>query len=215
MRCLYYTYMIVKPLYFYFKWVLDRLAAVVLFVILFPIIFLTFCAIRLSMGSPVFFTQPRGGYQNKVFNVIKFRTMTNQKDANGVLLSDNERLTKIGRFVRKYSLDELPQMINIIKADMSFIGPRPFIAKYLPLYTEEQKRRHSVLPGISGWAQVNGRNHVSWEDRFKYDLYYVDNMSVWLDIRIFFMTISSILLKKGVNQSESVPMEEFRGRHNG
>lgn len=161
-------------------------------------------------GNP-FFTQERPGYHEKIFKLIKFRTMTNERDAEGKLLPDEKRLNGYGKFLRSTSLDELPEAINILIGDMSVIGPRPWLVKYLPLYTPEQHRRHDVRPGLSGWAQVNGRNEASWEDRINMDLWYVDHVSLGLDIKIIFMTIGKALKREGISSGTSVTMEEFKG----
>lgn len=159
----------------------------------------------------VFFIQQRPGKNERLFNVIKFKTMTDKRGENGNLLPDKDRLTWIGSFIRKTSLDELPQLINILKGDMSFIGPRPWLVEYLPLYNAEQRRRHEVRPGISGWAQVNGRNAISWKQRFEYDLYYVDNQSFWLDLKIIFLTIKKVFVAEGIAAEGSATMEKFKG----
>lgn len=164
-----------------------------------------------NKGAGAFFTQERPGKNAKIFKVIKFKTMTDEKDADGKLLPDADRLTKIGKIVRSLSIDELPQLINILKGDMSFIGPRPLMPKYLPLYTPEQMRRHEVRPGISGWAQVHGRNAISFTERFKYDVYYVDHLSFWLDVKIFFMTIMKVFKREGISAKGHVTMEAFDG----
>lgn len=166
-----------------------------------------------NKGAGAFFLQERPGKDAKIFKVIKFKTMTDERDSEGNLLPDAQRLTKIGRIVRSLSIDELPQLINILKGDMSFIGPRPLMPKYLPLYTPEQMRRHEVRPGISGWAQVNGRNTISFTERFKYDVYYVDHCSFLLDARIFFMTIMKVFKREGISQEGQATMEPFNG-HN-
>lgn len=165
-----------------------------------------------NRGS-VFFTQSRPGQFEKEIKVIKFKTMNDKRDANGNLLSDKERLTTFGKFLRKYSLDELPQLINVIKGDLSLIGPRPLLFKYLPLYNERQRLRHRVKPGITGWAQVNGRNAISWQQKFEYDVYYVENISFSLDLKIFFLTIYKIIKSEGVNQSSERPMMPFEGNN--
>jgi len=161
-----------------------------------------------NSGKP-FFIQPRPGKNEKIFYVIKFKTMNDKKDKQGRLLSDEKRLTTIGKIVRKTSLDEIPQLINILKGDMSFIGPRPWLVEYLPLYNDFQRRRHEVKPGISGWAQVNGRNLLGWEDRFKHDIYYVENISPWLDLKILFMTIWNIITAKGISGDGHATMQSF------
>lgn len=164
-----------------------------------------------NKGAGAFFMQERPGKDTKLFKVIKFKTMTDEVDSEGKLLPDAQRLTKIGSIVRSLSIDELPQLINILKGDMSFIGPRPLMTKYLPLYTPEQMRRHEVRPGISGWAQVNGRNTISFTERFKYDVYYVDHCSFLLDSKIFFMTIFKVFKRDGISQEGQATMETFNG----
>jgi len=163
------------------------------------------------MGSPVIFSQPRGGKKNSTFTFYKFRTMTDQKDSSGKLLSDMERLTPLGEFLRQTSLDELPQLWNVVKGDMSFIGPRPFVAAYLDRYTPAQARRHDVAPGITGWAQINGRNSITWEEKFKLDLWYIDNWSLWLDLKILFLTVFKIVSKEGVDEDKNTTSTEFMG----
>jgi lipopolysaccharide/colanic/teichoic acid biosynthesis glycosyltransferase len=159
----------------------------------------------------VFFVQDRPGKNGKIFKAIKFKTMTDERDANGKLLPDKERLTKIGKFVRSTSLDELPQLINMLKGDMSLIGPRPLLVKYLPLYNTQQARRHEVRPGITGWAQINGRNTISWQQKFEYDLWYVDHLSLGLDMKIFMMTIKKVVKREGINADRDIPMAAFKG----
>lgn len=161
----------------------------------------------------VFFVQPRPGKNERIFNVIKFKTMTDERDSEGNLLPDADRLTKVGKLVRSTSIDELPQLINILKGDMAFIGPRPLLVQYLPLYNEEQHHRHDVMPGMSGWAQVNGRNNISWAKKFEYDLYYVKNIGLIMDLRVFITTIKKVLLRNDINQDGNVTMEVFNG-HN-
>lgn len=166
--------------------------------------------------EPVIFTQERPGLHGKIFKVIKFKTMTDERDADGNLLPDEVRLTKVGKFVRSTSIDELPQLINVLKGDMALIGPRPLLVKYLPLYSKEQMRRHEVRPGISGWAQCHGRNTISWAEKFKLDVWYVDHLSLWTDIRVIFITIKNVLLRKDINQVNTKSghmMEPFNG-HN-
>jgi undecaprenyl phosphate N,N'-diacetylbacillosamine 1-phosphate transferase len=195
---------IIKPL-------ADFLSAFILLVILSPFILLTTLLLLFANKGNIFFLQQRPGLHAKPFNIIKFKTMRDAYDEHGNPLPDHIRLTRIGKFVRSASLDELLQLINVLKGDMSLIGPRPLLMKYLPRYTKEQARRHLVKPGISGWAQVNGRNAISWEEKFKFDCFYVDHCSFLLDLRIFFMTIKNILLRKGINATASRPMEEFKG----
>ena len=166
-----------------------------------------------NKGAGVFFLQPRPGKDAKIFKVIKFKTMTDERDADGKLLPDAQRLTRIGKIVRSLSLDELPQLVNILKGDMAFIGPRPWRVEYLPLYSPQQMRRHEVRPGITGWAQVHGRNAISFTKRLEYDIYYVDHLSFWLDARIFFMTIRKVLRREGISEAGQATSEAFNG-HN-
>ena len=167
----------------------DLISSILGLIILSPIFLLVYLIVRFNLGSPVFFTQERVGKDNKIFKMIKFRTMLDARDKNGELLSDEQRLTKVGKIIRSLSLDELPEFMNIIKGDMSVVGPRPLLTRYLPLYSEEQLRRHNVMPGLTGWAQVNGRNSISWKEKFKLDTWYVDNWSLLLDIKILFLTV--------------------------
>lgn len=161
----------------------------------------------------IFFLQDRPGKHERIFKAIKFKTMTDERDENGNLLPDEERLTEIGKFIRTTSIDELPQLINILKGDMAFIGPRPLLIKYLPLYSECQHHRHDVTPGLSGWAQVNGRNSISWTQKFEYDIYYVENISLALDIKIFFLTIKKVFIREGINEQGNATMEAFDGNN--
>lgn len=167
--------------------------------------------VKVKLGAPVIFKQERPGLNNKVFTLYKFRTMTDERDENGKLLPDEVRLTKFGQFLRNTSIDELPELINILKGDMSVIGPRPLLVQYIPLYNEHQARRAEVKPGLSGWAQVNGRNSVTWEDKFDMDVYYVDNYSLALDIKILFMTVKNVIKREGISSDTSVTMEAFTG----
>ena len=194
------------------KRLLDILVSSVVLSFLSP--FLIFISILLyftNQGAGVFFLQERPGLHGKIFKVIKFKTMTDEKDKNGNLLSDEERLTSIGKWVRSSSIDELLQFINVIKGDMSIIGPRPLLVQYLPLYSEEQARRQNVRPGISGWAQCHGRNSLSWTEKFKYDVWYVDNLSFKTDCQIVWLTIKSVLLREGISHEGSATMEDFNG----
>lgn len=167
--------------------------------------------VRVKLGSPVLFKQDRPGLNEKIFKMYKFRTMTDEKDKNGNLLSDAERLTNFGKFLRSTSLDEIPEFFNVLKGEMSLIGPRPLLVRYLERYTKEQLRRHEVKPGISGWAQVNGRNAISWEDKFKYDIEYVDKLNFLLDLKIIFLTIKKVFKTEGISQKGNATMEEFEG----
>ena len=172
-----------------------------------------YCSIlvRIKLGSPVIFKQERPGLNEKKFTLYKFRTMTDERDENGELLPNHIRLTKFGKFLRSTSLDELPELFNILKGDMSFIGPRPLLVEYLPLYNEHQKKRHNVRPGLSGLAQVNGRNELTWEEKFDYDVKYVENVSFLLDIKLIFKTIFKVFKREGINKSEQITMEKFKG----
>lgn len=198
---------------FFLKELIDKVLSFILLIIFAPIlIFIVFILFFVNKGTP-FFIQTRPGKDEKLFKIIKFKTMTDKRNSDGTLLSDAERLTKIGLFVRKSSLDELPQLINVLKGDMSFIGPRPLLVDYLALYNCEQKRRHNIRPGITGWAQVNGRNSISWKQKFELDVWYVDNMSFVLDFKIFLLTLRKVFIREGINSATSVTMEGFNG-HN-
>lgn len=166
-----------------------------------------------NKNAGVFFTQSRPGRNAKIFQVVKFKTMTDERDVSGNLLPDEKRLTRIGKFVRSTSMDELPQLINVLKGDMSLIGPRPLLPQYLPLYSKEQARRHDIRPGITGWAQVNGRNAISWQKKFEYDVWYVDHLSFSLDIKILLMTIKKVFIREGISSNTSVTMEGFKGNN--
>ena len=193
------------------KSLVDRLLAAATLILLSPFITVLAIAIYFQMGSPVIFSQPRGGKDNSTFTFYKFRTMTDEKDANGKLLPDMERLTSLGEFLRQTSLDELPQLWNVLRGDMSFIGPRPFVAVYLERYSSSQARRHAVSPGITGWAQINGRNSLTWEEKFELDLWYIDNWSLWLDLKILVLTVAKIISKEGVDESQNNTSTEFMG----
>lgn len=169
--------------------------------------------VRNKLGSPVFFRQTRPGLHGKPFEMVKFRTMTDERGPDGLLLPDAVRLTSFGRFLRSTSLDELPELWNVIKGEMSLVGPRPLLMEYLPLYTSEQARRHEVRPGITGWAQVNGRNGISWEDKFILDVWYVDNRRLWLDIKILWLTVRKVLVRDGINTPGDTTMPVFKGNH--
>lgn len=190
---------------------MDLLISLVLLVIASPIILLLILLLAVANQGSVFFVQKRPGYKERPFYLVKFKTMNDKKDAAGELLPDKDRLTAIGKFVRKTSLDELPQLINVFKGDISLIGPRPLLMEYLDLYNPEQARRHNVRPGITGWAQVNGRNSISWEQKFEYDIYYVDNVSFKLDMRILLRTVKNVLKSEGISSETSVTMEKFQG----
>lgn len=195
------------------KRLLDITISLIALIFLLLLMSLICLLVIINLGSPAFFLQERVGKDNKIFKMIKFRTMKNSTDKNGNLLSDNERVTKFGSFLRSFSLDELPELINILKGDMSLVGPRALLVQYLGPYNDEQIRRHEVLPGLTGWAQINGRNSITWSEKFKLDVWYVDNWSLWLDIKIFFLTFWKVLKREGINQSESVTMEYFNGRN--
>ncbi|MEL6502022.1 MAG: sugar transferase [Cyanobacteria bacterium J06623_1] len=193
------------------KYTVDRLLAAISIILLSPFIAVLAIAIYFQMGSPIIFSQPRGGKDNSVFTFYKFRTMTDERDRDGKLLPDMERLTPLGEFLRQTSLDELPQLWNVLRGEMSFIGPRPFVAKYLDRYTPDQARRHAVNPGITGWAQINGRNSISWEEKFELDLWYIDRWSLGLDLKILVLTVAKIVSKEGVDEDQNTTSTEFMG----
>ncbi|MDQ0198781.1 sugar transferase [Neobacillus ginsengisoli] len=193
------------------KRLFDFLFSLVLFVSLFLIFFILGLMVWIKLGSPIIFKQQRPGLYGKPFYLYKLRTMTDEKDKNGKLLPDFKRLTPFGKFLRKYSLDEYPQLVNVIKGDISLVGPRPLLMEYLPLYTKEQAMRHNVRPGITGWAQVNGRNAITWEEKFKLDTWYVKNHSFLLDTKILFLTVYKVLKSDGISQPGNVTMEHFTG----
>ena len=196
------------------KSLFDKTLALFLIILFSPIYIVVSLLIFFKMGSPILFRQKRPGYKEKIFGIYKFRTMTNDTDKNGNLLPDDKRLVGIGKFIRSTSLDELPQLFNVLKGDMSFVGPRPLLVEYLPLYNQKQKRRHDVKPGITGWAQVNGRNAISWEQKFDYDVWYVDNQSFWLDIKILWLTFLKVVKRSDISSSTSSTMEKFTGSKN-
>lgn len=199
-------------MYRYVKRFADILIAGIMIIVLSPLMLLTCILIKSGNDGPILFKQERPGKDGKIFTVYKFRTMSvKTHDENGRELSDFERMSRVGSFLRRTSVDELPQLFNIIKGDMSFIGPRPLLKEYLDLYTPEQMRRHDVVPGLSGWAQVNGRNAITWEEKFALDVFYVDNFSLKMDVKIFFMTISNVFRQNGVNCAEKNTMEKFTG----
>jgi sugar transferase EpsL len=193
------------------KYVFDRLSALLLLILLLPIFLIVTAVILLSYGKPVFFRQTRPGLNEKPFELLKFRTMRDIYDEDGNLQPDEERITRVGKWLRKLSLDELPQFINVLKGEMSMVGPRPLLMEYLPLYNERQKRRHLVKPGITGWAQVNGRNALSWEAKFEMDVWYVDHWSLVLDFKILALTLVKVLKREGISQEGKVTMEKFKG----
>lgn len=195
------------------KRIFDVFVSLFALVVLSPVIVVTACLIRKKIGSPTLFKQPRPGLNGKVFQVYKFRTMTDERDGNGELLPDAVRLTKFGQLLRKLSLDELPQLWNVLKGDMTFVGPRPLLVEYLPLYNERQAKRHDVRPGITGWAQVNGRNAISWEQKFEYDVWYVENQSLWLDIKILVLTVKKVFVSEGISQEGQATIQKFKGSH--
>jgi lipopolysaccharide/colanic/teichoic acid biosynthesis glycosyltransferase len=194
-----------------FKRVIDFLAALIGLILFSPLLLIVTIGLYFANQGKPFFFQLRPGFNGVVFKIVKFKTMNDKKDASGNLLSDGERLTKIGVFVRKTSLDEIPQLINVLKGDMSLIGPRPLLPQYLSLYNDFQGRRHEIKPGITGWAQVNGRNAISWQQKFEYDVWYVDNLSIALDIKIFFLTIKKVFVSEGINMQGQVTAEAFKG----
>lgn len=195
----------------YIKRILDFLLSLTALLILAIPLIIVGLLIRIKLGSPIFFRQPRPGKNAKIFKIFKFRTMNNAKDKNGNLLADNLRLTKFGKFIRSTSIDELPELINILKGDMSIVGPRPLLVEYLDLYNEEQKHRHDVRPGLTGLAQVNGRNSITWEEKFKYDIEYVKNVTFINDCKIILKTIEKVVQRDGINATETVTMEKFKG----
>ena len=198
----------------FFKRAIDLLVALIIFSVLSPVFIVVVILLAFANSGKPFFFQKRPGKHERLFKVIKFKTMNDRKDKNGELLPDAERLTAIGSFIRRTSLDELPQLLNVIKGDMSLIGPRPLLLEYLPLYNDIQRTRHNVLPGITGWAQVNGRNAISWKQKFEYDVWYVNNISFALDFKIFFLTIRNIVKSEGINSETSATMEKFTGNAN-
>ena len=198
---------IVKPFF-------DKLIALTILVITLPFILIAAVLLAIANDGKIWFLQQRPGRHEKIFSVIKFKTMRDAYDEHGAPLPDDMRLTVIGRIIRKTSMDELPQLINVLKGDMSIVGPRPLLVEYLKLYSDAQRRRHSVAPGITGWAQVNGRNTISWEKKFEYDLWYVENISFWLDIKILFLTAFKVLRAEGISSETSATMEKFRGSNN-
>jgi undecaprenyl phosphate N,N'-diacetylbacillosamine 1-phosphate transferase len=189
----------------------DKLFALFLILLFSPLMIIVGLLIYLKMGKPILFRQQRPGFHGKIFEIIKFRTMNNLRNKEGELLPDKERLHGVGEWIRRLSLDELPQLFNVLKGEMSFVGPRPLLVEYLELYTDEQKKRHNVKPGITGWAQVNGRNAISWEQKFNYDVWYVDNQSFFLDMKILWLTLLKVVQRSDISSDTSVTMEKFKG----
>lgn len=197
-----------------FKRLIDFTIALIALLIIWPILLVIYIWLTIAnKGAGAFFFQERPGLHGKIFKVIKFKTMTDERDAEGNLLSDADRLTKVGKFVRSTSIDELPQLINVLKGDMALIGPRPLLVQYLPLYSKEQARRHEVRPGISGWAQCHGRNAISWTEKFRLDVWYVDHCTLWTDIKVIFITLKKVLVRDGISAEGQATMEAFNG-HN-
>lgn len=197
------------------KRLFDFCGALFLLVLTFPLMVIVGILVRVYLGKPILFSQVRPGYKGKPFKVYKFRSMTDAKDASGNLLADDIRLTSFGHFLRRSSLDELPQLINVLRGDISLVGPRPLLMEYLPLYSSEQMRRHDVRPGITGWAQINGRNAITWDEKFKLDIWYVDHYSFWLDLKILFLTFKKVVKKEGISAQGVVTMPRFIGNQIG
>jgi sugar transferase EpsL len=193
------------------KRVFDLIAIFFGLLFILPVIVVVAILVQFKIGTPIIFSQQRSGLNNHVFTMIKFRTMTNECDSNGTLLPDSVRLTKFGKFLRSISLDELPSLWSVLKGDMSLVGPRPLLVEYLPLYSDRQSRRHEVRPGITGWAQVNGRNAISWDEKFELDVWYVDNQSIWLDVKILWLTVKKVIVRDGITTQGDVTMPIFRG----
>tara|TARA_B100001059_G_scaffold2633_1_gene2104 strand:- start:660 stop:1259 length:600 start_codon:yes stop_codon:yes gene_type:complete len=196
------------------KRLFDFLVALFALVVFLPVLLILILMVRYKLGSPILFTQDRPGLHGKIFKMMKFRTMLDGKDKQGNLLPDDERMTLFGTFLRSTSLDELPGLFNVLKGDMSLVGPRPLLVQYLPLYNAEQARRHNVRPGITGWAQVNGRNAISWEQKFKLDVWYVDNQSLLLDFKILLLTVKKVFVREGISADGHVTIEPFKGSNN-
>lgn len=202
-----------RKIQYYIKRIIDLVASFIGVIILFPIFVVVAILVKTKLGSPIFFKQKRIGKNNEEFEMIKFRTMTDEKDKLGNLLPNEERLTKFGKMLRSTSLDEIPELINFLKGDMSLVGPRPLPVRYLPLYSSEQLKRHNVLPGITGWAQVNGRNSITWSEKFALDLWYVENFNIILDFKILFLTVYKVFKRDGINQNDNTVMEAFNGKN--
>ncbi|HGH1676157.1 sugar transferase [Clostridium perfringens] len=203
----------IKRVEYFIKRLIDVILSSLGLIILFPIFFIVSILVKSKLGSPIFFKQKRIGKNNREFEMIKFRTMTNEKDDYGILLPNEKRLTKFGKLLRSTSLDEIPELINVLKGDMSLVGPRPLPVRYLPLYSKEQLERHNVLPGITGWAQVNGRNSITWSKKFDLDLWYVRNFNILLDFKILVLTVYKVLKRDGINQNNNTVMEAFNGKN--
>lgn len=197
----------------YFKRIIDFIFSIIGLLIISPIFLVLVIFLKITNNGSIFFLQDRPGKNGEIFKVVKFKTMTDERDSQGQLLPDDQRLTIVGKFVRATSLDEIPQLINVLKGDMSLIGPRPLLPQYLPLYSKEQARRHEVRPGITGWAQVNGRNAISWTRKFELDVEYVDNISFAMDVKIIFITIKKVFVREGISQEGQATMEYFNGRN--
>ena len=195
----------------YIKRLLDILLSGLALALLSPVLLVTAILVGTKLGSPVIFCQQRPGKNEKIFKLYKFRSMTDQRDEKGELLPDEVRLTKFGKLLRASSLDELPELWNILRGDMSIVGPRPLLVKYLPLYNEEQKHRHDVRPGLTGWAQANGRNAITWEEKFQLDVWYVEHLCFWVDVKTVFLTVKNVLRREGISSGTAVTMEEFQG----
>jgi len=195
----------------FFKPLFDFIFSLLGLMLLSPLFIIVTVGLYFANNGKPFFFQLRPGINGKFFSIIKFKTMNDKKDLEGNLLSDGERLTKIGKFVRKTSIDEIPQLINVVKGDMSIIGPRPLLPEYMLLYNENQKRRHEIKPGITGWAQVNGRNAISWQQKFEFDVWYVDHISLWLDLKIVFLTVKKVIIREGINSQGQITTEAFKG----
>ena len=195
----------------FMKRFLDIVLSACALIVLSPVLLITAILVRIKLGSPVIFRQARPGKDEKIFHLYKFRTMTDQRDTHGDLLPDEVRLTAFGKKLRASSLDELPELWNILKGDMSIVGPRPLLVKYLPLYNDEQRHRHNVLPGLTGWAQIHGRNNITWEDKFRYDIWYVHNLSFVLDMKIVLLTVKKVFCQEGISSEDSATMEAFTG----
>ena len=196
---------------FFVKRSLEFIFTFLILLFLMPIFFLVALLVLVNLGSPIYFKQSRPGLNGKVFNIFKFRTMTNKHDNNGILLPDKDRITKFGQFLRSTSLDELPSLWSVLNGDMSLIGPRPLLVEYLPLYSKKQARRHEVRPGVTGWAQVNGRNAINWDEKFEMDVWYVDNQSFLLDIKILLLTLKKVIKRDGISHNNHVTMDKFKG----